>query len=149
MIISNLSKNIISKNDIIFLNKAIKYFKIKNKKISIHWNNSKLKHPDIWVTNLHTLNPQIFVTQEWFKQHKKERRKRLVHELYHIAGHHHWKQSKLVSTEYLKHILKINKLPSEFMKFKNDKNYIQLMYSTYPDEDSYSWLIYYKIYFSN
>lgn len=92
-----------------FIVKAMRHFNIKA--VNIDWSDSKKKWPDIWVY-LNETPPRIVVTQEWSKQDKHERRKRLVHEMRHINGERH---------DELKG------------------------YSTYPDRDWSSVLIYNKI----
>ena len=67
---------------------ALKLMKLFNvPKLRFEWSLSTKRWPDIWVT----LNdvPVITVTQEWARQTKDERRKRLVHEFLHISRFDH------------------------------------------------------------
>ena len=83
--------------------------KFKVKAVRLRHSSSKRKWPDIWV-DLKKI-PIITVTDEWMRQDKEERRKRLVHEFLHLKGMSHGKKNGL-------------------------------MYSTHPEEDSYSRSIY-------
>lgn len=58
----------------------------------------------------------IFLTPEWLRQPPFERQKRIIHEILHLLGEDHWSRYQ---------------------------NY-PVLYSTYPDEDTYSLLIWYQ-----
>ncbi len=88
---------------------------LKIRYVSMFNSNSLAKWPDIWVQMNKFGQPAIMVTREWRRQTAAERRKRLVHELLHILGEQHGK--------------------------KRDG----LLYSTYPDKDTYSKAIYRQI----
>ena len=53
---------------------------------------SKAKWPDIWMSWEKGV-PVIYVTAEWKRQSKDERRKRLVHEVAHAVGVEHGRKS--------------------------------------------------------
>ena len=89
----------------------------------------------------------IYITQEWHKQKLNERHKRLIHELYHIINRNHWKKSKYISEKKLLEFWNINNLPLKLKPFLKNFN-IELLYSTYPIEDSFSWYLYYCINFN-
>ena len=139
MIISKLNNKMISEDDIIFLTKASKYFNI-NSPIHIKWNNSDETYPDIWITLKKPYT--IYITNEWRKQELKERHKRLIHELYHIIYRDHWKESKKILKKDLLKFWNKNTLPSELKPYLNN-NQIELLYSTRPKFDSFSWYLYY------
>lgn len=54
------------------------------RKVRVKYSDSKKKWPDIWC-NQNGGIPTITVTAEWSRQTPDERRKRLVHELIHLA----------------------------------------------------------------
>ena len=143
MIIDKTNDNKISKYDIIFLEKACNTLDIK-KKIYLYCDNLIAKHPDIWVKKKFNYY-EIYVTKEWKKQSAKERRKRLAHELYHILGNNHWKEPIFFSIKKIVLIMNKKKLPIEFKKYITNKDKIKLLYSTYPNKDSFSWVIYYLL----
>jgi len=64
------------------------------KAIRLKHSNSKSKWPDIWVELKQV--PVITVTDEWMRQDKDERRKRLVHELLHVRGMSHGRVNGLM-----------------------------------------------------
>jgi len=67
-------------------------------KLRLATDDSKKKHPDIWIT-LDTI-PRITVTEEWRKQGVHERRKRLVHEFCHVLGMKHGRIGKYNFSTY-------------------------------------------------
>ena len=72
----------LTQGDILFLRDAMRKFKITSLRLTS--SDSKLKHPDIWC-DPDVEPPIITVTKEWMRQGAAERRKRLTHELMHIA----------------------------------------------------------------
>jgi ppGpp synthetase/RelA/SpoT-type nucleotidyltranferase len=90
--------NIISKEDKLFALDLMKKFNIKG--LRFRFDPSEKEWPDIWITDLDSEIPLITVTQEWQKQDKEERHKRLVHEVLHITGLNHGKKGKLNYSTY-------------------------------------------------
>ena len=90
------------------------------KTIVMEWDNSNDKYPDIWIQK-GFFSDTITVTREWQRQNFHERRKRLVHELLHSLGENHWDEPKIVNVNGVD---------------------ISVLYSTYPDQDTYSALVY-------
>lgn len=116
-------------SDYEFLYKSMRYFDLKGDKseVTVFFDKSKEKYPDIWLiindvpTRAGKTKYELYVTQEWKSQDTHERRKRLVHEVIHMAGYDHWFYHTYL---YGGH---------------------KLLYSTQPDEDSFSWLVYFNI----
>ena len=74
-------------SDLMFLNKKVlPYFRLR--RVDIAESDYKGKWPDLWVDTSRT-PPIIVVTREWRRQSVGERRKRLVHEVLHLAGLEH------------------------------------------------------------
>lgn len=90
--------NIISKEDKLFALDLMKKFNIKG--LRFRFDPSEKEWPDIWITDLDSEIPLITVTQEWQKQDKEERHKRLVHEVLHITGLNHGQKGKLNYSTY-------------------------------------------------
>ena len=88
------------------------------KAIAIDESGSKRVHPDLWVLP-NERPPRIVVTREWARQNVHERRKRLVHEICHLLGLRHPPNSGVWIDGYY--------------------------YSTYPEEDDYSRMVYRKL----
>lgn len=88
---------IISKGDLEFLQNAMARLRIR-RQIRVYKSDSKAKFPDIWMYD----KPigEIWVTDEWAKQSTHERRKRLLHEIFHFAGLEHGRHGGL---EYSTH----------------------------------------------
>jgi len=83
-------------NPVIFKDKpfvlhALEKFNIKRVKIA--YDDSKAKYPDLWVI----LNriPVIVVTDEFLRQNRMEREKRITHEFLHLVGLQHGKIGNL------------------------------------------------------
>lgn len=107
--------------DIAFFEKALGYFEINKETIRVFKDPSKEKYPDIWIIKNESNDGwDLYLTNEWQSQHKIERHKRLVHEMLHMIGYDHWNH------------------PSYIDGF-------ELLYSTYPDKDSFSWLVYFNV----
>ena len=109
----------INGEDLEFVNKVIPLMGIK-KSIVVTTDPSTESYPDIWIQR-GFFSDTITVTQEWARQNTHERRKRLVHELLHSLGENHWDAPKNVNM--------------------GDKT-LSVLYSTYPDQDTYSALVY-------
>lgn len=107
-------------SDFIFLNKTLSYFDIKRDKVKVFLDPSLAEYPDIWIELKQNDSFDLYITNEWKSQNQTERHKRLVHEVLHMAGHDHWNH------------------PIDMGGF-------QMMYSTYPDEDSFSWFVYFSV----
>ena len=73
----------ISREDVDFIQNVLMPLAGVNR-LYIAYSNSRKKWPDIWVEKGRI--PKITVTQEWARQGKHERRKRLVHEFLHLKG---------------------------------------------------------------
>lgn len=95
--------------------KAVLMPYFKIKALRISWSDSQKKYPDIWC-QLKAKPPHITVTAEWARQNVDERRKRLVHECIHIA----W-------------------------GIEDNRPVQGFYYSTYPDKDTFSQAIYFRI----
>ena len=109
----------ISQDDLNFVNKAIPLMGV-TKTIVVTTDPSTDPYPDIWIQK-GLFSDTITVTQEWAKQSQHERRKRLVHEMLHSLGENHWDEPKN---------MKINGVT------------YNVLYSTYPEKDTYSALVY-------
>lgn len=109
----------IRQEDIDFVNKIIPLMGI-TKNIVLTTDPSTEPYPDIWIQR-GVFSDTITVTQEWAKQNHHERRKRLVHELLHSLGEQHWESSKIIDVSGQK---------------------LSILYSTYPEKDTYSALVY-------
>lgn len=80
-------------------------------------------HPDIWINNEDGIN-KIYVTPEWLRQPKFEKQKRIVHEILHILGEEHWSRPISISSKTIN---------------------TNILYSTYPDYDTFSLLVWYNL----
>jgi len=83
----------ILKSDREWLRKVMPYFGIKA--VAIDYVETGRKWPDCWI-EINRRPPLITVTQEWARQNKDERRKRIVHELLHLKGLRHGKKGRFV-----------------------------------------------------
>ena len=109
----------IDQKDFLFVNQVIPIMGI-TKSIVLTTDPSTESYPDIWIQK-GFFSDTITVTQEWAKQNHHERRKRLVHELLHSLGENHWGEPKYVTI---------------------GNNTVEVLYSTYPEQDTYSALVY-------
>ena len=89
------------------------YFGIRS--VALDFVKTGKKWPDIWLQTWMGY-PKITVTEEWVRRPTHERRKRLVHELLHTRGLNH--------------------------PFKGGKRIGKLFYSTFPDKDTFSMIVY-------
>ena len=109
----------IQEDDVNFLNSVTPLMGI-TKTIVLTTDPSTEKYPDIWIQK-GFFSDTITVTQEWARQTIHERRKRIIHELLHSLGENHWGSST-------------------FVKLGNKRD--EVLYSTYPEKDTYSALVY-------
>ncbi len=58
------------------------------KRLNIDYSNSRKTWPDLWI-DLNGKVPVITVTQEFLRQPEAERKKRLLHEIFHVRGLEH------------------------------------------------------------
>tara|TARA_Y100000389_G_scaffold202053_1_gene246369 strand:- start:5803 stop:6177 length:375 start_codon:yes stop_codon:yes gene_type:complete len=107
--------------DLKFIESAIRIMNVKNT-IVIKYNTDESlpPYPDIWIQK-GVFSDTITITLECAKKNFHERRKRIVHELLHSLGEEHWDTPKEITI--------------------NGKN-LQVLYSTYPEKDTYSALVY-------
>ena len=74
----------------------------------------------------------------------RKRRKRLTHELWHLLGYAHWDEGVKIPLAVLRKKLQYNRLPAEFKQIVQENNG-EIIYSTYPDLDSWSWILYFCV----
>lgn len=116
---------VLAADDYIFLDKALKYFNLPSSVIQdISYEETGEVYPDIWITAAGSSRNgpvSLTVTQEWKKQTPIERHKRLTHEILHITGLDHWEKPRILDGGHT------------------------LLYSTIPQQDTFSWMVYYNI----
>lgn len=110
------------KEDRAFIEEALKYFALPRNVIKdITYEETGASYPDIWITDPKQGPVTLTVTQEWKKQTEIERHKRLTHEILHITGMDHWDSPITLDGGHT------------------------LLYSTIPQKDTFSWMVYYNI----